>query len=756
VPEGSLPRVAPNLPVKVERELPQLLFTIALALSAGLLFWIQPLFGKMLLPLLGGTPSVWNTCLVFFQTALLLGYCYAHAQRRYIPPRMQIISHLCLMLVFLCLLPARVPDGWIPPAQGNPIPWLLLLLSASVGLPFVILSASAPLFQNWFSLSGELRAKDPYFLYAASNFGSLVGILGFPLIIEPRMTLANQAWLWTGGYVVLILIVVSGSALIWGRISSQQAVTLEATQGSDTSSPRMWWLLLSAVPSSLLQSVTTYVTTDLASVPLLWVIPLGLYLISFVLVFSRRQLLPHGFMIYSQPVVLLALVLGAFWFPSIGLLWMLLLNLAALFVTAMVCHGELVRLRPSTDRLTEFYLIIAAGGVIGGIFNLILAPLLFSSLMEYPIALVIAGLLIPSTKAVREKSRRLIDVAIPVAILLVLFGIVWSAETWMGIAFDRMDRAIVAIAGGVVVYLCYHHPLRFGLGLAALIVAGMYSASYDKHDSWKTVYAERNFFGILKIQSHPRFQWLRMKHNTTSHGIQIGKGKWRRAPTLYYTNIGPVGDMFRCRPPVPSGRKIAVAGLGVGTMASYAAPNDHWMFYEINPAVVNFASDPNHFTYLKDSPAKTEVILGDARLALKNAPEGYFQVILLDAFSSDSIPVHLLTREALSMYLTKLAPEGLLAFHISNRHFDLVSVLKSLAIDLHLTGLWTMHHPSADYRRSLAAVSSNWVVLARKAKDLECLVKTGRWNRLDENEEPVPRTWTDDYSNIIECLRILK
>ncbi len=709
----------------------------------------------MLLPLLGGTPAVWNTCLVFFQSALLLGYLYAHAQRKFLSPRAQVVSHLCFMVAFLGLLPVGVPEGWVPPAEGNPVVWLLVLLSIAVGLPFLILSASAPLFQNWFSLSGARRARDPYFLYAASNFGSLVGILGFPLIVEPRVALARQAWLWTGGYVVLILLVAAGSALVWRQISAKNTEA-HKTPTNSTSLPRWWWLLLAAVPSSLLQSVTTYITTDLASVPLLWVIPLGLYLITFIIVFSRRRVIPPRLMIFCQPLALLALVIVAFWFPETGLWWLLTLNLVVLFVTAMVCHGELVRLRPPADRLTEFYLIIAAGGVIGGLFNLILVPLLFNSLVEYPIGLVVAGLVVPATKTLRTRSEWAGDLGVPAAVGGVLIGILWAAHIGLGIAFGRQETAGLAIVAGIVVYICSRRPLRFGLGLAVLIISGLYANSLEKRHDWQTAYAHRNFFGILRVQTHPQYNWVRMKHNTTSHGLQIRDPKWRRVPTLYYSSGGPIGDVFRCLPSAPSGRKVAVAGLGAGTLAAYAAPSDNWIFYEINPAVVQFASDPKRFTYLGESKAKIEVILGDARLAMKKAPKNYFDVILLDAFTSDSIPVHLLTREAIRLYLSKLAPHGLLVFHISNRHFDLVSLLTSLAADRQLAGLWTLHHPSLQARVSTAALSSNWVVLARSPADLGCLASLAHWRGMDDGEARLPRSWTDDYSNILEYLRILK
>ncbi|MFH1117495.1 MAG: fused MFS/spermidine synthase [Pseudomonadota bacterium] len=733
----------------------QLLFTIALCLSAALLFWIQPLFGKMILPLLGGTPAVWNTCLVFFQSALLMGYLYAHAQRRFVPLRVQMISHLCLMVAFLGLLPVSVPEGWIPPAEANPVAWLLVLLSVSLGLPFLILSASAPLFQNWYSLSGARQARDPYFLYAASNFGSLLGILGFPLIVEPRMALAKQAWLWCGGYVALIVLVAAGSALVWRGTPHGCTGTDEIPASADRL-PRWTWLILAAVPSSLLQSVTTYVTTDLASVPLFWIIPLGLYLLSFIIVFGRRRIIPHRLMIHSLHLILPALVIAVFWLPDTGLWWELSLNLIVLFLAAMVCHGELVRLRPPANRLTEFYLIMAAGGVIGGLFNLIVVPLVCNSLVEYPIGLVAAALIIPAANTLRTRSAWAADVAVPLAVCILLMGVLWSAHIGLGIGFGTKESAVSAIVGGIVVYICRSRPLRFALGIAALIVAGLYADSLGRRNDWQTVYVHRNFFGILKVQTFPPYHWVRMKHNTTSHGLQIIDPERRRLPTLYYGTGGPVGDVFRCLPQAPSGRKVAVAGLGAGTLATYAAPADKWVFYEINPEAVKIASDPKHFTYLSEAKAKIDLVHGDARLAMKKAPQHYFDVILLDAFNSDSIPVHLLTREAIRLYRSKLSPHGIMVFHISNRHFDLVSLLRSLAADQQLAGLSTAHDPSPEARRSEAALASIWVVLAKSPSDLGCLAQLAHWHGLDDGEKRLPRTWTDDYSNVLEYLKILK
>lgn len=735
-----------------------LLVSIILFVSATLLFWVQPLFGKMSLPLLGGTPAVWNTCLVFFQAVLLLGYMYAHLTGVLLKLRQQIVLHLALLTVFFVFLPVKIPEGWTPPALGNPVPWLLLLLTVSLGYPFLLLSATAPLLQKWFSLSDDSRAKDPYFLYAASNAGSILGLLGYPLLVEPRLTLSQQSWVWSAVYGAFFLCTAAFAALLWRR-GSDEGGAGEESPTDERPLPRLRWIVLAFVPSSLLQSVTTSITTDLAAVPLLWVLPLVLYMGSFIFVFSRRQVIPPNLMIKALPLVLTALVVLHFWCPGKAFFAVLFLNGAVLFVTAMVCHGELVRLRPATRYLTEFYMLMSLGGVLGGVFNAILAPMIFNAVYEYPISLVLAALMLPQmSDPANEQAAKRFDILLPVAMGAVLGLLLWIASSVGSEALSLPVLATVGGLAGLVTYFFRKRPLRYGLGTAVLIVAGIAITLIGSHSYRVAEYQHRNFFGVVKVYRYRSVNATVLYHNTTIHGLQFHDDKYRRIPSSYFSTKGPIGDLFTCLAPTPKGRNVAVVGLGAGVLAAYGAPGEHWTFYEINEDIARVASSTGHFSYLSDSPARVDVILGDARLSLADAPKGSFDLMLLDAFSSDSLPVHLVTREALKLYLSKLAPQGLLVFNITNRHLDLVPLFHSLAKELHLVGVQRLHIVKKLSEGMSPFLTSHWVVLARSKDDLRCLTEKPGWRSLTDSTSPATsrRPWTDDFSNLLEYLRIFQ
>jgi hypothetical protein len=715
-------------------------------LSAALILWIQPLFGKMILPYLGGTPAVWNTCLVFFQAALLLGYLYAYFQSKLVL-RNQLISHLIILVCLLALLPIKVPQNWTPPTETNPVPALFLLLCSSLGLPFVLLSATAPLLQTWFSLSGEEQSKDPYFLYVASNVGSLVGLFGYPALLEPNFTLAGLSLAWTGGYVLLLLLIAATVLVLWKRREERNPEIAPASPDI-THLLRLKWLFLAAVPSSLLQSVTTYMTTDLAPMPLLWLIPLGLYFVSFVLVFSRREILSRRLMLLLQTIVLVALSFCEFWLHETEVFKMFPLVLATLFVTAMVFHGELVRTRPAADRLTEFYLWMAAGGVVGGIFSALVAPLIFTTMLEYPIVLVLAGMLMPTSDEDSKASVSLWDLAIPVAVLAI-GGAALFANHQRIFPITLQSTALLGTALAVMVYLCKKRPIRFGAGLASFLLIGFLVTHIDSN----TIHNERNFFGVLRIDRERQRPAIALFHGHTSHGRQFLDPKVRREPTMYYSRKGPLGEVFSSLPPAPEGRRVAVIGLGAGTVACYATEKDHWVFYEINPQVTKLAKDTQYFTFLKDCRAKVDIISGDGRLSLAKAADGYFDLILLDAFSSDSIPVHLLTTEALQLYLKKLQPHGIIAFHISNRYLKLDSVLANLAASCGLPGYGIVQVMTQAEERTSLGSSSAWGLVARNEMDLKRIVSQyPGWHRLNGGRGA--NAWTDDYSSLIAYLNV--
>jgi spermidine synthase len=722
------------------------------------------MFAKMILPMLGGAPSVWNTCVVFYQALLLAGYIYAHLATKYFGFRWQMIFHVGVLLLVLISLPISVARGWTPPVSSNPSLWLFLLLMVSVGLPFFTLSATVPLLQKWFTFTVHRSAKDPYFLYSASNLGSMIGLLGYPFIIEAYLSLPSQAKAWSLFYLFLAGMI-SGCAMMAFRSSRAKAEGLNsetiarsistfsvAGRSSNlTTSQRIRWMLLAFVPSSLLLGVTNYITTDIAQVPLLWIIPLALYLITFILVFAPKPALSHELMLRVQPFLLIPLGVLFYWGFTKIVVWPFIpFHLLAFFVTAMVCHGEIADSRPSTQYLTEFYLWISVGGVLGGLFNTLIAPLAFNTLAEYPLMVVLACLLRPFLASDKTKPyERWLDIGLPLATAIV-FGMskiglkhfLPLEDTYATI--HLIDILLISCLMGVLCFSFRSRPIRFGLGVGAIILVGFLGTG----ERDRVLFRERNFFGIHKVlqdDSEGGFHFL--FHGTTLHGAQSLNSARRSEPLTYYHRTGPLGQVFSLFPRNSSNARIAIIGLGAGTVASYAMPGQQWTFYEIDPAVERIASDPRYFTFLNDCPAKVNVILGDARLSLEKAPDLHYDVIVLDAFSSDAIPIHLITREAIKLYLTKIADDGILAFHISNRYLNLKTVLGDLARDANLICLVRDDMELSEAYKKAKKAPSTWAIMARPASDLAKLTHDDRWKPLSGRVKA--RLWTDDFSNIL-------
>jgi hypothetical protein len=772
-----------------------LLFSVTLFLSAILLFWVQPLVGKMVLPLLGGTPAVWNTCMLFFQGMLLAGYAYVLALTRWLPARAQGVLHAALLIGAALSFPVAISEAGagVAPSEGSPVWWLLKTLLLNVGLPFFTLSASAPLLQKWYSRTRAASASDPYFLYAASNAGSLLALLGFPLLLEPNWALRQQSRAWSLAYGALVLLVIACAAAAWRARSSEESAAQERTEpegdgwrGASESDARglsmrrrLRWALLAFVPSSLVLGVTTYITTDVASVPLLWVIPLSLYLLSFVLVFARRQLVSRSLTARLLPgaAVFLALVyLSGAAQPA----WFLILfHLFFLFVAALVCHGQLADERPPPRHLAEFYLWLAVGGALGGLFNALLAPLLFNSVLEYPLVIVLASYLRPPFRrgggsvlglrlggtfktdegeaAPDEPRADPLDVLLPLglcALAALLALLVPHLE------LKPVERAAVAL--GLPLFLLNHffapRPLRFALGLGAIMLA---SALFAERPG-ETLRAERNFFGTLRVlgerggaqTGEQAIVEHKLYHGSTLHGRQSTDPARACQPLSYYHREGPLGAVFDAFDAKPGAAQsgVAVVGLGAGTAAAYARAGQRWTFYEIDPAVVRLARDPKFFKYLSVcSAAPAEIVLGDARLKLRDAPAGGYGLIVLDAFSSDAVPAHLLTREALSLYLSKLAPGGLVVFHVSNRSLELERVVGALAAD---AGLVARVFADREYKPDTGKDPSTWVVVARATEDLGALDADARWQTLDERHYKL-ELWRDDFSNVVRVFKWL-
>jgi spermidine synthase len=747
-------------------------FSFTLFFSALLLFLVEPLVGKMILPLLGGTPAVWNTCLVFFQAMLLLGYLYAHVTSKWLSLGRQVVLHVLVLGLPLVVLPIDIASWGAPPADSNPVPWLLLVLTCTVGPAFFMVSASAPILQRWFAGSGHAAARDPYFLYAASNLGSMIALLGYPALVEPRLPLGEQSWIWLLGYAVLALLV-AGCGL-WAIVGMRQSTSSDfhPTVNPEASRPlesaeiqkvqvltwgrRMRWLALSAVPSSLLLGFTNYLTTDIAAIPLLWVVPLAIYLLTFILVFARKPLLPHWLVVRIMPlgVLTLLLVLLA---QAVDPFWLILsAHLVGFFLTAMLRHGELAADRPDPMHLTEFYLLMSVGGVLGGLFNALAAPLLFDSILEYPLMLVAACFLVPRESGEGERFRAralLAPLALAAGGLLALLALdAFGKET---LARGLGGSFAIKVLLGILAVCCFpfcRSPLRFGLAVSALFLVGLISSQRTDN----VLYATRSFFGVHRVIADDGFH--KLVHGNTSHGMQNVSAEAPRhlTPLSYYHPTGPLGQVFaelKARGQQPP---IAIVGLGSGSIASYLERGQSLTYYEIDPSVVRIAQTPDYFTFLAGSKGKIDIVLGDGRLTLAHAPDQAYGLIVVDAFSSDAIPLHLITREAVQLYLSKLAPGGVLAFHISNRYLNLEPVLGDLAgaAGVECLGQIQSVDPNSEDGRA-GKSGAHYVVLSKSQDFVKGLaLRDTRWRSVAPR--PAVRLWTDDFSNILSVLKLLE
>ena len=729
--------------------LPPLLFSVTLFTSAGLLFWIQPLVGKTLLPLLGGSPAVWNTCLLFFQSMLLIGYVYAVASSRYLDLRLQAAVHVVLLLliaVYLFLSPVHAPV--LTAAQhGKPTVWLLKNLLFSVGLPFFIISATNPLLQSWFSKLQHRAAVDPYFLFAASNAGSLIALVAFPLVLEPSLALNEQYRIWRVGFAILVTLTCAIALKAPASVArGAPGSTTTAADNEVTMVRRLRWLALSFAPSSLMLGVTTYITTDVASVPLLWVIPLALYLLTFVLAFARKQFgstaLLNRAVVVGALVVTLILSSGATE-PT----WLLILaNLGFFFVAALMCHRQLAGDRPSVAQLTEYYLWIAIGGALGSVFNVLIAPVLFKSIVEYPLAIVVACVLL-RVEDRDENSRRVnyLDVVYPLGLYIVTVGLV------LLVGFLRISSTTIKVfvVVGIPLFIINHffreRSIRFALGLTAVMLASIfYSAHTDR-----TLHIVRNFFGTSRVTTDSTGRINTLYSGNTVHGSQFVEQSRQCEPLSYHHENGPLGQIMAVYNDAPANPRVAVIGLGVGAMAAYSKPDQDWTFYEINADVINLARNSQYFTYLRScASGSLNIVEGDARLNLHAAQDGHFGLIVLDAFSSDAIPVHLVTQQALDLYLSKLAQGGILAFHISNRSLDLKPILANLAASRNLLCIgFDDLKPSSFEGKD----PSQWVVMARGPEEISNLSINTQWQPLKARAGE--RVWTDEFSNIVRAIR---
>jgi hypothetical protein len=715
------------------------LFATTAFMASGLLFVVEPMYARLVLPRLGGSPSVWNVCVLFFQTMLLLGYLYAHLSTKWLGVKRQAGWHALLLVLPLLFLPLGVSSE-APAAGQNPLWWLLQQMALTVGVPFFVLATSGPLLQRWFGAIPHPSSRDPYFLYAASNVGSLLALLGYPFLIEPALGLLNQSQLWTAGY---LLFGSSVSICIWAvRRSAPRETANPVEPGAAASVPisirqRLQWVVLSFAPSSLMLGVTAHISTDVAAVPLMWVLPLALYLLSFVVAFSRRGAARVTWWgTAAQPLVFACLVgiilNGNAW-------WVMPLHLVAFFVCALACHGRLADGRPPVAHLTAFYLWVSFGGMLGGVFNTLLAPQVFTTVLEYPLMLAFICALVPIRPRARGSRPVLL---IGGYLVLVLCPVVWL---W-GNPSEAAARAILAVALGVLVPLATAHGVGAfrGCSLAALAVIVFGSPLSGAIP----LFTGRSFFGVLRVMEAADHTHRILRHGSTMHGWQEIPADDRCEASSYYHPDGPVGDLIKSVG--PRLHDVAVVGLGTGAMACYAAPGQRWTFYEIDSLVERVARDSTLFTHLKNGRGDVKIVIGDGRIMLREARSVQYDMIVLDAFSSDAIPVHLLTREAIQLYMSKLKEDGILAVHISNRYLRLEPLVAALAKEERLNPLVKSDGYVSGTARMQGRTAAQWMVLSRRPEAFARLADTGAWQ---QPESSLDHAWTDDYSNIFSALR---
>ena len=728
----------------------RILYTLTIFVGSALLFLVEPMVAKMILPVFGGSPAVWNACVVFFQLMLLLGYAYAHGSVKLIGANRQPVLHLVVIALALIVLPFGVKAGYSPAQSGQPAFQVVGLLLVMVGLPFFAVAAQAPLLQRWFATTKDPHAHDPYFLYSASNLGSMLALIAYPTIIESLFALNGQSTLWTGGYIALgVLTLGSALGIIFQRKHVAEVEAVSQDDAPPTNRERLRWVLLSAAPSSLMLGITTYITTNIAPVPLLWVIPLSIYLLTFILAFSNRihpktTLMSRLTTILVLPIALVLVL--ELWSPMLPLAAM---HLFAFFMLAWTCHTLMVRSRPSASHLTEFYLWIAAGGVLGGAFNGFVAPVVFRGLIEYPIALAVAVVMIqPGPKLQRATLTK--DLLIGAAVVLICLGLTRITPQFLSYFVttygDNTEAGVAMLIMGVLTFLCFFFidkPIRYGIAICSLMILGPAMRPEDA----SVIFQTRNFFGVKKVTREGRFHDF--LHGTTVHGKEDMTLAGLDKPTTYYSPISPVGRVFKEFSGPKMKKSIAVVGLGTGTMAAYGEPGMSITYYEIDPQVIDIATNPKYFTYINHSKAKVNIVQGDARLELLKAPDHSFDIIFLDAFSSDSIPVHLLTTEAMQMYFTKLKPDGFLAFHTSNRYLDLPPVLARAGKQLGMKCIYLSMDILSQAEEDMGWSISRWLLMGHSYDDFGSLGHQLMWTHMDT--PPAGPVWTDDFSNVLSA-----
>ncbi len=724
---------------RVDERYARPLFLLTVITGSFLLFLTQPMIARMALPRVGGSPSIWNSAMLVFQLLLLAGYAYAHGIS-YLRPRLQVGIHLALLGLAALWLPIGLSDA-SPPATGEPAFWVPWFLISSIGILFFIVSAQAPLMQRWYAL--ETSRGDPYPLYAASNLGSFAGLLSYPLIVEPLMSLQQQSWLWTAIYALLVLLV-AGCAL---TVPANAVEALpEETAPPPTRRQMLHWIVLAAVPSGLMLSTTTHLTTDIVAMPLLWALPLGLYLLSFVIAFAGRRG-PADLITVLAPLIILIAGGLAFSDGTRNPFFSATLGLVLLFVVAVALHSAMFRLRPAVGHLTRFYLAMSIGGALGGLFCAIIAPLLFDWAYEHPLLILAAALLVPQYPLVPWPAalKRVLGIVLPGLAFILSFA---AERGLLG------HTPAAAMAGSIVVSLlalaCLGRRVAFAASLFALMLS---------YGGWSTIARSttdnrtRSYFGIYEVSERRDHSARVLTHGTTLHGIQNLAPGLETVPTSYYARRSGVGiALTNANALYGPHARIGVVGLGSGTLSCYHQNGQHWSIFEIDPAMVQVAR--TRFTFLTQCAPDARIVLGDARLSLSRQPANSIDILAVDAFSSDSVPMHLLTREALGVYGRAVQRDGIVLFHISNRYLD----LKPVVADIAARGGWTsamLQYLPSDEEQVLNATISVWIALSRNPATIDRLVALSGGDRANwEVLETTPgfAGWSDDHASILPII----
>jgi hypothetical protein len=736
------------------RNLLLVILTGAIFLSAALLFVIEPMFTKLVLPRLGGSPSVWSVAMVFFQTTLLAGYAYAHLLTRHAPLRRAVLIHVAVLLVATLTLPPAIAAGLSRPPETGAAFWLIAVFAASIGLPFFALAANAPLLQAWFARTDHPSAGDPYFLYVASNIGSFLALLAYPIVIEPLTTLSDQTWFWSLGFGALILLIGAAGAALW-RIPLRSvsadvggggaAGASSGTEAAPTLRDGLIWCALAAVPAGLLLAVTANISTDVASVPLFWVVPLALYLLTFVIAFQRRPVIPHRLAVDLQPLCIIGLVAVIVFDPIKNIIGVIAVHCLVFFVNALVCHGELARRRPPARHLTIFYLWIAAGGMVGGLSAGLIAPYAFNWVAEYPILIALAALCRPGLALPKERMGRLLVFAALVVTTLSMVAFTWAQPEFDERTFNWMIGTFLVAA-----VLFWGAPLPFAATIAVVL--------WINHSYAETAGAisVRSFFGVHKVTESADGRFRILSHGTTIHGaerirdIDGNPVTGRPEPVSYYydgSGMAQVIDAARARVGGPI--RYAVIGLGTGSLACRSMPGDTVVYYEIDTAIIHTARDSGLFHFISGCRPDLPIVIGDARLTLSDTPDGSYDIIFVDAFTSDAIPIHLITSEAMAIYRAKLTPHGIVVVHVSNRYLELASVVGGIA---RANGMIPRVNDGSDVQENGNEYKyvGTVVACARAEEDFGVLAQSTYWPL--EQQDPRQRVWTDDYSNIVGAL----